>query len=111
MPALGSALQEEMALKLAAAGLGPFRREWHFSTEYRWRFDFAWPRQGVALEVDGGAFRGRHAGGKYLRASHERQNIAVLGGWRLLRVTKDMVRDGSAVEIVRRVLEAFPCQS
>lgn len=109
MAAVGSALQEEMALKLVRltdAMLFPsvLVREFRFDEQRKWRIDFFFPREMLGIEVDGGAFRGRHAGGKYLRASHERQNAITLAGIRLLRFTKDMIRDGTAIETVRRAL-------
>jgi len=30
--------------------------EWKFDTKRRWRFDYAWPQQMIALEVEGGVW-------------------------------------------------------
>ena len=106
MPAVGSALQEEMALQLAAAQIGVMR-EYQFDPTRQWRSDFVLQGHRIGIEVDGGAFRGRHAGGKYLRASHERQNAIVLARIWLLRFTKDMIRDGTAIQTVKRAISAL----
>ena len=70
-----------------------------------WRFDFAWPIHMLAVEVDGGTWSGgRHTRG----AGYERDCVklaeATLAGWRVLRVTGDMVADGRALAFVERAL-------
>ena len=73
--------------------------------ERDWRFDFAWPVKHWAVEVDGGTFSGgRHTRGSGYEADTEKLNEAVLRGWRVLRVTKNQVEDGSAVDWIKRAL-------
>lgn len=71
----------------AEFGLPPFVREFRFHPVRRWRFDYAWPAQRVALEVDGasGSY-GRHSRPGGMRADHEKLNTATAMGWRVLRV-------------------------
>lgn len=57
-------------------------REFKFHPTRRWRFDFAWPSQKVALEIDG---RGRHQTIAGVRGDCEKYNAAVAMGWRVLR--------------------------
>lgn len=61
------------------------RKEYRFTTDRDWRFDFAWPEQKVAVEVDGFGFG--HQAQQRLAHNHEKQNAAVLMGWRVLRYT------------------------
>ena len=70
-----------------------------------WRFDLAWPAQMLACEVDGGTFtQGRHSRGMGVEADCEKFCAAVALGWRVMRVTPAMVRDGRALRWVERAL-------
>jgi very-short-patch-repair endonuclease len=67
-------------------------REFVFASPRKFRFDFAWPQQRVALEVDGGRWQpngGRHASD----TDKEKQNIACARGWRVMHVSPAMIRD------------------
>lgn len=96
------------------------RRQYRFHPERRWKADFAWPRQRVIVEVDGGAFlrrRSKKTGKRYsggghhsaagYRADRERDNAAVAAGWLVLRYTSKMLNDDpwAAIEQVCTVLE------
>ena len=71
-----------------------------------WRFDFAWPDQMVALEMDGGGFvGGGHNRGAGMRNDCEKLSTAVAMGWSVLRVTSDHVKSGQAVDWIGKALE------
>ena len=75
--------------------------------ERRWRFDFAWPEQKVAVECEGGIWvRGRHTRGKGFEADCEKYNRATADGWRVFRCTAGMLKDGPAafVEMVEAAI-------
>jgi hypothetical protein len=56
-----------------------------FAPPRRWRFDFAWIDEKVALEIQGGLFvQGRHTRGAALLREHEKLNAAAALGWRVL---------------------------
>ena len=57
-------------------------REHRFHPTRQWRFDFAWPSQKLAVEIDG---RGRHQTVVGVRADCEKMNEAIRLGWRVLR--------------------------
>jgi len=81
---------------------GGMQREYRFTPDRRWRFDFAWPDLKVALEVEGGAFiNGRHNRGAAFEADCEKYNVATALGWRVLRVTPRMVDDGRALNWIQ----------
>jgi hypothetical protein len=62
--------------------------EYRFAPPRRWRFDWAWPEQRVALEIEGGVFvRGRHSRGAGMVADMEKYNEAACRGWRVVRYT------------------------
>jgi very-short-patch-repair endonuclease len=93
--------------------IDPPRREYRFHPTRRWRFDFAWPRFRVAVEVDGGAFvRGRHVQGAGSHGDRNKLNAATLLGWRVLQYDVRHLRDDPATVFVQ-VLEALgafdPC--
>jgi hypothetical protein len=79
-------------------------------TEYRfhgirqWRFDYAWPTEHIALEVEGGVFSGgRHIQGAGFRADMEKYNAAAELDWRVLRFMPEQMLSG----MYRKVL--FNC--
>ena len=79
---------------LEAAGLPLPEAEVRVCPERRWKFDFAWPQQRVALEIEGGAWvMGRHNRAPGFLADMEKYNAAVVNGWRLLRTTPDTLPD------------------
>lgn len=56
-------------------------REHRFHATRRWRFDFAFPSQKLAIEIDG---RGRHQTVAGVRSDCEKHNEATRMGWRVL---------------------------
>lgn len=87
-------------------GLRP-EREYRFHPTRRWRFDFAYPAQLVAVEFEGGTFRrggGAHSGAAFVKDC-EKYNAAAELGWLVLRYTDKAVRDGSAIDQIVRVIE------
>ena len=104
-----SPLEHQLAWQLHALGLPAPAREWRFAPPRRWRLDFAWPERRVAVEVDGGTWSGgRHVRGAGVEADCEKLSEAAARGWRVLRVSARMVRDGRAAELARRALTAAP---
>lgn len=69
------------ALEQAALPGWDLEREYHFDEERNWRFDFAFPSQRLAVEVEGRCHLrvARH------RKDCEKLNEAVRQGWRVLR--------------------------
>ncbi len=72
--------------------LRPVMQHRFAAPDRQWRFDFAWPEQKVAVEIDGGIFvHGGHNRGMQITADHEKANYATMRGWRVLRYgTLDM---------------------
>lgn len=69
-------------------------REFRFSEKRRFRFDFAWPKEHVAVEIDGGNWiNGGHNTGNGYQSGCEKLNLAATLGWTMLRFTgKDVTR-------------------
>jgi hypothetical protein len=90
---------------LEVRGLPRPEREWKFETKRRWRFDYAWPLQMIALEVEGGVWTGgRHTRGAGFLKDVEKYNRAAVLGWRLLRVTPDKLVSFGTFEMLREIL-------
>jgi very-short-patch-repair endonuclease len=80
--------------------------EHRFAPPRRWRFDFAWPDQMVAVEVDGGQWAAQ--GGRHARdTDREKMNAAAVMGWRVLRFSPDMLSNDpvSCIGLVRACLK------
>lgn len=100
-----SEIEEELYLQIKAEKLPTPDRELRFHPKRRFRFDFAWLNYMIAAEVEGGIWSGgRHVRGSGFRSDCEKYNLAALAGWKVYRFTSDMVRDGTAIEILRKEL-------
>lgn len=86
------------------------QREYQFDNTRRWRFDFAWPDHMVFVEIDGGQnmYVGSHNRGKGKANDIEKQNAAVLAGWKPLRFTDVQLKDNPlyCIDCVRQLLES-----
>jgi very-short-patch-repair endonuclease len=79
--------------------------EYRFAPPRRWRCDYAWPDQRVALEVEGGIFtRGRHSRGAGMLKDMEKYNTLAVMGWRLIRCTPTGLRDLATVQTLADAL-------
>lgn len=97
---------DELILQIRAARLPPPQREYRFHPTRRWRFDFCWPKKYIACEFEGGVYtHGRHTRGKGFENDCEKYNEAALYGWKVIRVTANMVRSGLAIEQLTRALK------
>jgi hypothetical protein len=66
----------------------------------------------VCLEVNGGQWvKSAHSSGRGLRRDAEKQNAAVISGWRPIVVTADMVADGSGVAALQAALQSPPARA
>jgi hypothetical protein len=80
--------------------------EFRFAPPRRWRFDFLFPGK-LAVEVEGGTWiTGRHQTGKGFEQDCIKYAEAMLLGYRLLRVTGSMIKDGTALTLIQRALKA-----
>lgn len=68
-------------------------REWKFYSQRGWKFDFAWPEQLVAVEIEGGIFNaGRHGRGAGIAEDAIKYNAAAFIGWAVIRLTPPELR-------------------
>lgn len=105
IPRAASALEERLNWLIRALGLPTPEREFRFHDTRKWRFDFAWPDQKIAVECEGGAWSGgRHTRGAGFIADCEKYNAAALQGWRVFRFTKDMIDSRHATDVLTEAL-------
>lgn len=79
-----------------------------------YRFDRAWPEQGVAVELEGGVYSGgRHVRGKGFEGDCEKYNLAEELGWKLFRFTGRQLRSNPrrCIEQVRAALEGSKAET
>ncbi len=78
-------------------------REYKFHPTRKWRFDYCWKDKMIALECEGGTWtNGRHTRGKGYRNDCIKYSEAAILGWKVIRATTDMIKDGTAVELLER---------
>lgn len=103
--------EESLALILQVLGYQKgrdFARDYQFAKEVGRKFeiDFAFIARRLGFEVDGGIWRkkGAHSGGVAITRDIEKHNLAIEMNWRLVRFTPQMVRDGTALATIERLM-------
>lgn len=100
-----SDLEDTLLHQMQLVGLPTPEREYRFAPPRRYRADFAYPERKLLIEVEGGVWtRGRHTRGKGFQDDCFKYNLAVEKGFRVLRFTGDMIKDGSAINTIEKVL-------
>src|SRR5574343_49999 len=101
--------------------LGDIKKEYCFCKGRKWRFDFCFPNEKLAIEVEGGAFKkrtykskrtgklittigGRHNSAKGFLNDMEKYNTAAMLGYRLLRFTPQSIMTSKALDIIKECL-------
>jgi very-short-patch-repair endonuclease len=104
------ALENKLAGDLTALGCPTPVREYMFAKSIgrRWRFDFCWIDQKLAVEADGGTWSGgRHVRGSGYAKDTEKLNQAATMGYRVLRYTSDKIKSGQAAREIAAVLMCY----
>ena len=100
-----SELEDIFAAQLDAVGLDGYVREYQAIPGRRFRFDFCWVKERLAVEIQGGTYsRGAHARPLGIKRDYEKGNLAVQFGWRVLQFDADMVKSGQALDFTERML-------
>ena len=81
--------------------------EYQFASPRKWRFDWAFITQRVAIEVEGGVFvYGAHNRGFHFTSDCEKYNTASAMNWLVFRFTPDMLQDDPQ-KCILQVLEGL----
>ncbi|MHB1176089.1 MAG: hypothetical protein ACYCZJ_13300 [Sulfuriferula sp.] len=100
-----SELESALALQIRAIKLPEPEREFKFHPTRRFRFDFCWPQKMFAVECDGAHWvNGRHSRGKGVDSDCEKYALAMLDGWRILKVTSTHIKSGQAIQWIEGLL-------
>lgn len=96
----------DLFIKLCEAeGLPIPVKEYRFANERRWRIDYAWPKQKIALEVEGGVWTGgRHTRGKGFLGDMEKYNALTAHRWRLIRVVPKELQTINTINQLKQML-------
>ena len=96
--------EEAFALHCRADKL-TVEREYRFSPDRKWRFDFCFPDEKLGVEIEGGIWSGgRHTHPLGYTMDMEKYNEAVLLGFAVLRFTPESAKSGRAIEVVKNFL-------
>jgi len=102
-----SGLEETLAFQIRSVGLLDPKREHRFHAIRKWRFDFAWPGQMLAVECEGLTWskkKSRHTTDSGFEKDCEKYNAAAIEGWTVLRFTSSMIKSGDALNQIEQAL-------
>jgi very-short-patch-repair endonuclease len=101
-----SPLEETLAFQIRAAGLPEPLREYRIVPDRRYRWDFVWRDENLAVEVQGGIYtKGGHSTGPGIERDAEKLDLATLNGYRVLIVTRKTIESGQALKWIQLALE------
>ena len=105
-----SDLEDKLEFQLKSAKITGFTREYKFHSKRRWRLDFAWIDQKIGVEVEGGIWlpRSGHNTGVGISRDVEKGNALTLLGWKLIRVTGKMIKNGEALNVIESIFQVNP---
>lgn len=113
----GASKEDLFAFQCKNLQLPTVERNYRFaqSVKRQWKFDFAFVKQKLAVEVEGLVVRriggelvctGRHASIDGFRADCTKYATAALLGWTVLRFEQSQVKTGYAIEMAQKLLFA-----
>ena len=90
-----SLLEKQFEALLKLKGFIGYVKEYRFCPSRKWRFDFAFPTEKVAVEIEGGVWvNGAHNRGAHFLSDMEKYNWATINGWKVLRYTNSNLKQG-----------------
>lgn len=88
---------------------GPsLEREFMFHPSRKWRADFAHQASRTLIEIEGGAFNGRHTTGKGFIADSEKYLAAYLHRWTVVRLTAPLLTRDNILAVAMRCALSSP---
>lgn len=96
-----------LALRAWGTGLPAPSSEYRFNEHRKWRVDFAWPEQKLAVEIEGGIYTGgRHTSVNGFIRDMEKYNALAEAGWRILRFGNPHIEEQpfEMIEQIKRCL-------
>lgn len=107
---IGVKAPDLFAIVAGNVGLGPCVTELRFHPTRKWRFDYAFPDNKIAIEKEGGIWTGgRHSRGAGMVKDMEKYNEAELLGWHVFRFTPSKLKTDGLL-MLARIKEAIDAQ-
>lgn len=105
---MGKSKGEEILLwHITAMRLPLPEREYRFAPPRKWRFDFAYPKRKLAIEIEGGIWsNGRHTRSSGYIKDMAKYNEAARLGWQVLRFTTEQAKSGYALQVIEDALRS-----
>ena len=98
-------LELELLAQIRMINLPEPVREYRAIPGRRFRFDFAWPDRNLLCEVQGAIFvKGGHSTGVGIMRDHEKHNLAVLQGYRIIYANSKTIESGEALDQIEGAL-------
>ena len=105
-----SDLEQLFAFQVKAAGLPEPEREAAVIPGRKFRFDFCFREARLLIEINGGTYNGgAHGRGCGINRDYEKNNLAQIGGWRVLSFDTKMVKSGEALNVTEQILRGDQC--
>lgn len=105
-----SALEDTFAFQLDAAGLTGYVREFAAIPGRKFRFDFAFLRERLLIEIQGGVWNGgAHGRPTGIARDMNKLNQAQIHGWKVLQFDTKMVKSGEALNVTEQILRGGQC--
>lgn len=108
-----SKLEDKFTFLLKIENLPMPLRQYKFYPTRKWRCDFMYVQEKIAVEIEGGLFmkgQGKFTGAGHSHPIHimrdiEKYNYLALMGYRLFRFGKKEINNGDAISMISRALE------
>lgn len=103
-----SSAEDDLARLFRRCKVSGWRRQYRYVPGRQFRADFAFPKQRLIVEVDGGVYSRRaHGSVGGIIADMKRTNLAAMNGWRVMRFRPDEVarQPDDLIEQVQQALE------
>lgn len=103
-----SDLEDNLANQIKWIGLKEPEREYKFAPGRKYRCDFAWPDKRLLVEVEGGIYtKQAHGSITGILRDVQKYNLAAELGYKVLRVTPDMIKSGEALNLIERAMNGL----
>ena len=98
-------VEDRLEAQLLEAGLVGFEREYQAIEGRRFKWDFAFVKDRLLVEVQGAVWvKGGHSTGVGITRDCEKFSIASVNKWFTIPVTTDHVKNGKALEWIKQFL-------
>ena len=100
-----SPLEDTFAFQLDAAGLTGYVREFQAIPGRKFRFDFAFVKERLLIEINGGTYsKGAHSTGTGIARDYEKFRLGQACGWEVYPFDTKEVKNGTALAAVEKFL-------